>query len=206
MRPWMVRLSLLALVIGFTHPAWAESLSGFTFPHVTYSHTVTEAGGFTFNRFEGQGAHGKYLGMGNVIVDLRFMPDPEGAHPISWHIFFQGGILQLGIPFHYDPQGSCWIMCGHLLEGDPFSDGPDITELGGRRYLVSFEVASEEVNPLLGLPDDGIGGTWDALVIGPASAEDVLTTNWAMVPMTPTGLLFGLGVVILVAMRVRRLI
>ena len=47
------------------------------------------------------------------------------------------------------------------------------------------------------LPTKGSQVRWDALVIGPASAEDVFTTNWAMVPMTPAGLLLGLGVAIL---------
>jgi hypothetical protein len=76
MRPWMVRLSLLALVIAFTHPAWAAGLNDvFTFPHITYNQY------FPTGKINGDGTGAQFLGMGDLTVAFRYRPDPEGGHP-----------------------------------------------------------------------------------------------------------------------------
>ena len=92
--------------------ASADTLgSNFVFPSVTYRNTIFDVGPPRVTTFHGHGAGGQFMGMGNLVVDLRYGPDREGGHPLARFLGFQGGIPELGIPFHYDPQGTCTILC-----------------------------------------------------------------------------------------------
>lgn len=192
MRHWLLAPVVLAVLAG---TASADSLgSDFTFPHVTYGNTVHDDAPL-ITTFHGHGAGGKFLGMGNLIVDLRYGPDREGGHPDPRFLGFQGGIPELGIPFHYNPQGACTILCATIV------DDPDVLELGNRRYLLTFPVIVEVTDPLLGI-GDGFGETWIALVVGgPANAEDLFDTNWRTPGLPGLGFVgFGLA-----ALGIRRL-
>ena len=185
---WLLAPMVLAVLPGAVS---ADTLGGdFVFPHVTYSNTINDDPSERTSVFHGHGAGGKFLGMGNLVVDLYYGPDRQGGHPIARFLGFQGGIAELGIPFHYNPLGNCTILCATIL------DDPDVQELGNRRYLVNFPVVVEVTDPLLGL-GDGFTETWIALVVaGPKNVEDLFETNWKA-PALPGFGLAGLGLAML---------
>ena len=98
MRLWRIGCSLgvfsVLLVLGLVSPTRAETLGGFDFPLVRYSNTLLGSPPLTTHLFEGHGTEGTYLGMGNIIVDLRFMPDPEGRHANLLAHFLPGRVFR----------------------------------------------------------------------------------------------------------------
>jgi hypothetical protein len=145
-RTWLIGCSLLALVTGFAPPVWAESLNAlFTFPTITFTRTVTEEGGLLFDRRVWHGTGGQFVGMGNLTLDLTFMPDPEGGHPLGRSLVISGLIPELEITDDTGP-----VFAGVILEAFDIPGG----------FL--FDVAWDGSHPALGL-GDGVY-TWVALV------------------------------------------
>jgi len=188
-------LAVLTGSLSAAELASADTLgTDFVFPSVWYRNTIFDVGPPLVTTFTGHGTGGQFMGMGNLIVDLRYGPDREGGHPLARFLGFQGGIPELGIPFHYDPQGTCTILCAAILED------PDVQELGNSRYLVTFLVGVEETDPLLGL-NEGFTENWIALVVGgPATASELFDTTWR----TPAIPGLGLAALGLAALGIRR--
>lgn len=180
MRSWIVRLSLLALTIGVTHPVSAGTLNDiFTFPHVHY--TPAEFGGI-----HGEGKNGQYLGMGDLSVELRYIPDPEGGHPNGRSLIITGVIPELGIT---DDECEGNPSCPFVWIGIMMTHEPDIFPGPPGPGFLRFTYALDEAHPALG----GLGGgTWDVRL------------PLQRVPAPAAGLLLGAGVLLL-AMRMRRL-
>jgi hypothetical protein len=135
-RTWLIGCSLLALVTGFTPPAWTGDLNDiFSFPSAVYIHDPATG------LIEGHGEGGQFEGMGDISFTLRFFPDPEGGHPLGRHIRFEGVIPELGI----DEETS--LSGGLLIEGPFIHDRATDT-------LFGFTVLLEESHPALGLGRD----------------------------------------------------
>jgi hypothetical protein len=139
-RPWIVRLSLLALVIASTHPAWAAGLNDqFTFPHITYNQY------FPSGAIIGHGTGGQFEGMGDVTIFFRYSPDPEGGHPLARTLRFDGVIPELGIT------EESLLFAGVIID--------DPTEFPG---FLRFNIADDAVHPVLAaLVGFNFGDTWD---------------------------------------------
>jgi hypothetical protein len=180
MRSWIVRLSLLALTIGVTPPAWAGSLNDiFTFPHITY--TLFPPTGL----ISGHGSGGQFQGMGDLTVEFRYSPDPEGGHPLARALHFFGVIPELGITEDCGPplcglDGLVWA--GVILADPEEFPGPP-----GPGFL-RFQVGEDFSHPALSVGGD----TWDVRLP-------------LRVPAPAAGLLL-VGGGLLLALRVRRLI
>lgn len=168
MRSSIVRLSLLALLIGFTHPAWGATIvlnDFFTFPDgVTYTQ------GSHPRSISGHGSEGQFQGMGTVTLDFHNMPDPEGGHD-EGQFRLTGAIPELEI-FEEDAE----LVSGRIIALESFE---------GNFRLILEDGAP--FNPALGFAPDSTF-VWDTELPFRAS-----------VPLPATGLLLGLGVVILTA-------
>ncbi len=179
MRTWLARLSLLALIIGFTPPVSAGTLNDiFTFPHVRY--TPGPNGGIS-----GEGHGGQYLGMGDLTVTFDYSPDPEGGHPNGRHLRFFGVIPELGITEETLPCSECPIWAGIMLTDEPV-EFPGPPGPGFLRFLFT----EDESHPALSVVG-GEGHTWDVRL------------PLQRVPAPAAALLLGTGVLLLVV-RMRR--
>jgi hypothetical protein len=161
MRSWVVRLSLLAFVVGFTPPAWAGTLNDlFTFADIPYTFNPPPNPDQPFGSIHAEAAQGQFQGMGNVNLSFHYVPDPEGpGHPLFSPVRFEGVIPELGITEN------------SLLFDGRINNIPE--EFPG---FLRFPVVTEEdgIHPALGL-GTGTDGffTWDvpfATTVVPAPA------------------------------------
>lgn len=167
MRSWTIRLSLLVLLTGFTHPAWAGTLNDlFTFQHTTYTLFHTTVEGTPVDRIVGHGTGGSYLGLGgDLTMFFDYLPDPVFGHPINRALHFSGVIPELGITDPNPPE--------ELFQGVILADPVVFPN------FLRFDIVPDVVHPNLGLPTD-IRYTWDVPL--PIA-----------VPAPGAGLLLGIG-------------
>jgi hypothetical protein len=176
MRSRIMGLSLLALVIGFAHPARAGTLNDlFTFSHITYAR-------FPLGVISGSGSGGQYLGMGDLTFQFRYMPDPEGGHPISRKLHIFGAIPELGIEEDCGPPDCALVG---LIYGGVILEDP--AEFPG---FLRFPVGGDAVHPALAFLE-GVE-TWDIALPIP-------------VPTPPAGLLLGAALLLTARRWLRRL-
>jgi hypothetical protein len=205
MRPLVIG-ALLALVAGFTSPAKASVIMEnptFLFPSVPWQFSTAT------NTFSGEqaGELGSTGLFGRGTLDA---------------IFDDLGHLQSGTFEVRGVSNSGLLLKGTLTSHSPPEDGGP-----GTHFFTIFFLDVDFTSPLLGFDADF--GEWHTFVCkgsdpdcgpdGPTSLAGLFTTDYTdanmplfnylrtfTIPSPPPGALLGLGVAILLAMRVRRLI
>ena len=205
LRPLMIGISLLALLSGLAPAAVAEVINPFlAFGGVPWDFSTQT------NTFSGEGGGGSELFQITGQMELRAIFDDEGN--------FRTGTFQYRAPDNH-------LLLQATLSGAPVEAVPDGDTGNNAFYRVRFGLIVHHDD----LPFPVDGGTFEAYVCdprsgcpsGPTSIEDVFTTDYTdaafpinnylitfhdvRVPAPVPGILLGVGVVILVAMRLRRL-
>lgn len=211
MRPFLIGISLLALISGLAPAAVAEVINPtLSFPSVPWEFSTRT------NTFSGEGSGGRDPEIAGQM-ELRARFDDEGN--------FRTGTFQVRAPDHH------LLLQGHVV------GQPSILAIQSEFYLIEFGLDFQHDN--LPFPVDG-GVLWayvchaggECGANGPTSLEGVFTTDYtdasaplnnylftfhedgsapllllaeAPVPAPAPGVLLGVGMVILVAMRMRQL-